>query len=122
MVHLASTEKGAVRVGLSLGQGLDSVTFFLSRFPHTRLVQSHGPNRPLILAVTRALHNESPPFVPPLDVHLTPFQWNVLNAAADIPFGETRTYGQLAVHVHKPGAARAVGLVMHRNPLPLIFP
>jgi len=122
VVHLASTQRGALRVGLSLEQGPNCVTFFRSRFPRTRVVQSHRHNGPLIVAVTRALHNESRPFVPPLDVHLTPFQWQVLKAAADIPFGETRTYGHLAARVQNPGAARAVGQVMHRNPLPLISP
>ena len=39
-----------------------------------------------------------------------------------IPYGQTRTYGQLATELHKPGAARAVGSACARNPLPLLQP
>jgi methylated-DNA-[protein]-cysteine S-methyltransferase len=39
-----------------------------------------------------------------------------------IPYGETRTYGQVAVAVGDPGAARAVGTACNRNPLPLLVP
>jgi len=46
----------------------------------------------------------------------------VLNACRDITFGETRSYAQLAEKAGRPGAARAVGGVLARNPLPLIIP
>lgn len=39
-----------------------------------------------------------------------------------IPYGQTRTYGQLAAELDKPGAARAVGSACARNPLPLLQP
>lgn len=39
-----------------------------------------------------------------------------------IPYGQTRTYGQLAAELEKPGAARAVGSACARNPLPLLQP
>jgi O-6-methylguanine DNA methyltransferase len=57
-----------------------------------------------------------------MDVSLTPFQWAVLEAVATIPFGQRRAYGAVASMVGKPLGARAVGHVMGRNPLPLIFP
>jgi methylated-DNA-[protein]-cysteine S-methyltransferase len=39
-----------------------------------------------------------------------------------IPFGETRTYGELAKALGQPGASRAVGLANGRNPIPIITP
>jgi methylated-DNA-[protein]-cysteine S-methyltransferase len=39
-----------------------------------------------------------------------------------IPYGQTRTYGQVAAAVGDPGAARAVGIACNRNPLPLLVP
>ena len=48
---------------------------------------------------------------------LTRFQKDVLVATAAIPKGETRTYKQIAVTVHRPKAYRAVGSVMRMNPL-----
>ena len=59
----------------------------------------------------------------PLDwSEMASFQSQVLHLAYAIPFGEVRTYGQLADQMGKPGAARAVGLALARNPIPLILP
>lgn len=54
--------------------------------------------------------------------HATSFTRRVLNACRAIPFGQTRTYSNLADQVGSPGAARAVGGVMASNPIPLIVP
>jgi methylated-DNA-[protein]-cysteine S-methyltransferase len=53
---------------------------------------------------------------------LTPFEQAALRAAAEIPPGEVRSYSWVASHIGRPRAARAVGQVMARNPLPLLFP
>lgn len=53
---------------------------------------------------------------------LTPFRRAVLEEAARIPAGQTRSYGWLAQKVGNPRAARAVGRVMATNPLPLVVP
>jgi len=52
----------------------------------------------------------------------TPFQCEVWQAARLIPYGQTRTYAWLAAQVGNPGAARAVGQALGRNPLPIIIP
>lgn len=52
----------------------------------------------------------------------TLFQRKVLQACRAIPWGETRTYGQLALDAGYAGAARAVGSVMSSNRVPLIIP
>ena len=53
---------------------------------------------------------------------LTPFQRRVSEACRAIPWGETRTYSELAQAVGRSGAARAVGSVMSHNRVPLIIP
>jgi O-6-methylguanine DNA methyltransferase len=53
---------------------------------------------------------------------LTPFEQAALRAAAQIPPGEVRSYSWIARQIGRPRAARAVGQVMARNPLPLLFP
>jgi len=53
---------------------------------------------------------------------LTPFEQAALRAAARIPPGEVRSYAWVATQIGRPRAARAVGRVMARNPLPLLFP
>jgi methylated-DNA-[protein]-cysteine S-methyltransferase len=58
----------------------------------------------------------------PLDMRGTPFQKQVWEALLGIPFGETRTYGQLAVQLGNPRATRAVGAANGRNPVAIIAP
>jgi O-6-methylguanine DNA methyltransferase len=52
----------------------------------------------------------------------TPFQRAVLETVAAIPRGEVRTYGEVALEVGHPGAARAVGEVMRTNRIPVLIP
>ena len=53
---------------------------------------------------------------------LTPFEQATLRATASIPAGEVRSYGWVANAIGQPKAARAVGRVMARNPVPLLYP
>jgi len=53
---------------------------------------------------------------------LSPFDRKVLQICREIPSGQTTTYGDLAVRVGHPGAARAVGSALAHNPIPLIIP
>ena len=60
-----------------------------------------------------------------LDVDLratAPFARTVLDELARVPYGQTTTYGTLAAKVGAPRAARAVGTVMNRNPIPIVLP
>ena len=52
----------------------------------------------------------------------TPFQRAVWREIAAIPYGETRTYGDIARAIGKPGASRAVGTATGTNPLPILVP
>ena len=62
-------------------------------------------------------------FTAPLDLSsLSSFARRVLRALSRIPHGRTTTYIQLAKRIGKPTAARAVGTVLARNPIPIIIP
>ena len=52
----------------------------------------------------------------------TPLQKKVLQAVFEIPFGETRSYGNIAKTIGKPKAARFVGTTMAKNPFPILIP
>lgn len=52
----------------------------------------------------------------------TPFQQDIYHALMHVPYGETISYGELATIAGHPGAARAVGSAMRRNPIVLIVP
>ena len=52
----------------------------------------------------------------------TPFQREVWDALLDIPYGETRNYGQIAKQVGRPNASRAVGAANGANPIAIVVP
>lgn len=58
----------------------------------------------------------------PLDLRGTPFQLQVWEALARIPYGETRSYGEIAGQIGRPKAVRAVGQANHVNPAPILIP
>ena len=59
----------------------------------------------------------------PVDLRGQPgFAVSVLAELVKVPYGHTQTYGELATRAGSPKAARAVGMVMNRNPLPIVLP
>ena len=61
-------------------------------------------------------------FALPLDMSGTAFQRDVWNALLTIPFGETRSYAEIARQIGNPAAVRAVGAANGRNPLSIVAP
>jgi len=58
----------------------------------------------------------------PIDLVGTPFQLSVWQCLLTVPYGEVRSYGQIAAAIGKPNACRAVGQAIHRNPLWIVVP
>ena len=58
----------------------------------------------------------------PLRPDVTPFQAEVHDALKRIPYGETRSYGDVAAQIGRPRASRAVGAANGSNPLPIVVP
>lgn len=58
----------------------------------------------------------------PLSLHGTPFQLRVWAALQQIPYGETRSYAQVAAMAGNAKACRAVGMANHRNPVSILVP
>ena len=58
----------------------------------------------------------------PYEFSGTDFQKSVWNELEKIPFGKTKTYGEIAFAIGKPKAARAVGMACNKNPLAIIVP
>jgi O-6-methylguanine DNA methyltransferase len=85
------------------------------------LVPGEMPEK-LSVAVSRAFATGKPGRLTVDLSTLTPFQQDVLRVTATIPKGEIRTYGWVAREVGHPGAARAVGSALNRNPVPVLVP
>jgi methylated-DNA-[protein]-cysteine S-methyltransferase len=102
------------------------------------LWEKDGPNRvrlnteaedarhPVLVETERQLKEyfagQRKEFALKLDVVGTPFQRRVWNALLTIPFGETRSYGEIAKQIGNPGAMRAVGAANGRNPVSIVAP
>lgn len=54
--------------------------------------------------------------------HFTDFERDVLEQTRHIPYGHIITYGELAAHIGRKGASRAVGSALSKNPCPIIIP
>ncbi|HZN88571.1 MAG TPA: methylated-DNA--[protein]-cysteine S-methyltransferase [Thermoleophilaceae bacterium] len=87
---------------------------------------ARAPARGMLADTRRQLSEyfagERTTFELPLSAGGTPFQQRVWRALAEIPYGETVSYGELAAAIGAPGAARAVGLANGRNPIPIVVP
>jgi len=68
------------------------------------------------------LNGKRKKFSLPLAMHGTEFQMDVWRALQSIPYGETRSYKEIAELVNRPKAVRAVGMANHRNPISIIVP
>jgi len=97
----------------------------------TRLVRVNAPeasSEPCLLAdmafaqISEYLLGQRTQFTFPIAPKGTPFQNRVWAALQTIPYGETRTYGQLAAVLGNPRAARAVGLANRQNPIAIAIP
>jgi methylated-DNA-[protein]-cysteine S-methyltransferase len=84
------------------------------------------PDHPMLIEAERQIREyfegRRTRFDIPLDFAGTDFQKKVWAALLAIPFGETRTYGQIAAELGRPSAARAVGAANGRNPISIIAP
>lgn len=77
----------------------------------------------LVARLQGYFQGEKPSFPDALDLSAgTAFQRAVWEGARRIPYGETRSYGELAEEIGRPGAGRAVGQAMSRNPVAIVIP
>jgi methylated-DNA-[protein]-cysteine S-methyltransferase len=84
---------------------------------------SAGDIAPVTQQLTEYFGGQRKRFDLPIDFGgLTPFTRSVLDATAGVPFGELKTYGDIAAQIGSPGASRAVGNALGRNPIPVIVP
>ncbi len=74
------------------------------------------------LQMEEYLRGERKDFDVPLAPEGTSFQQQVWKALQDIPYGETRSYKDIAMAIGKPKAMRAVGMANHHNPISFIIP
>ena len=115
-LHVAQTERGLCRISY-FDEGWEEA---LARQFGVRVLRS--PLDDVRRELDEYFEGRRRAFDLPIDLRVAPFHADVLRELARVPYGQTDTYGSLARKAGRPGAARAVGTVMNRNPIPIVLP
>ena len=121
-LRVASTDAGLGWVGLPRAGGRGFAGWLARNAPAARREAAFAPNRDAIRQLLEYLDGKRTAFELALDLRGTGFQRAVWDALLRIPYGETRSYGELARAIGKPSAVRAVGLANGANPVALVVP
>jgi AraC family transcriptional regulator, regulatory protein of adaptative response / methylated-DNA-[protein]-cysteine methyltransferase len=121
---VAATDRGVCAV--TLGDDAESLEASLEReYPAATLTRATGRSSSLagwVEQIVAAVEGESPRAETPIDVQASAFQWKVWRALQQIPFGETRTYSEIASAIGSPRAARAVASACANNRVAVVIP
>ena len=120
-VLVAATERGVCAV--KLGDDANELEMILrSEFSAAEIVHDNAVHRDWVDAVLAFVAGNAPHLDLPLDVRATAFQKQVWDALRRIPYGETRSYADVANAIGQPKAVRAVAQACGANPTALIVP
>ncbi len=118
---VAGTDKGICSV--KLGDGDAHLEHDLRReYPEATISRDHAAFGTWIRTIVAHLDGTRPDLHLPLDVQATAFQWKVWRYLQSIPYGETRSYSEVAHAIGKPAAVRAVARACATNPVCLVVP
>ena len=119
-VFVASTGKGVCAIDFHVGEK-EFLKYLRKRF-NGRVVKNPKGNKRVLSQLKAYLGGKRRDFDCPLDLGGTPFQRRVWAALMKIPYGETRSYQDIARAIGHARAYRAVGNANGANPVPLIVP
>jgi methylated-DNA-[protein]-cysteine S-methyltransferase len=120
-LFVAATERGLCRI--SYDPEPERVVENLARTLGVRVLRSARPVDEPRRQLAEYFDRSRTEFELDVDLRLAAdFSRRVLEELALVPYGEVTTYGELAKRAERPRAARAVGTVMNRNPIPIVLP
>src|SRR5919198_3169679 len=118
---VAATTRGVCAV--AMGSSDAELERGLAReYPAATIAPDRGALAEWTTAILAHLEGRRPQLDLPLDIQATAFQWQVWQALAAVPYGETRTYAQIAEAIGRPRASRAVARACAANPVALAIP
>jgi AraC family transcriptional regulator of adaptative response/methylated-DNA-[protein]-cysteine methyltransferase len=118
---VAATERGLCRI--SLGDAAAPLERDLRReYPAADIRPDAGPLTGWVNTILRHLEGREPHLDLPLDIRATAFQRRVWQELQRIPYGETRSYSDVARRIRRPTATRAVARACATNPTALVIP
>jgi len=120
-LFVAATESGLCRI--SYDPEPERIVENLARTLGVRVLRSARPVDETRRQLAEYFDRSRTEFELDVDLRLAAdFSRRVLEELALVPYGEVTTYGELARRAERPRAARAVGTVMNRNPIPIVLP
>jgi AraC family transcriptional regulator of adaptative response/methylated-DNA-[protein]-cysteine methyltransferase len=120
-VLIAATDKGICKIGFGDDNAL-LIDELRGEFANARLQEDAEQLAPFIAQIDAYLRGTRQDFDLPLDIAATSFRQRVWDALRRIPYGETRSYSQIAEAVGSPRAVRAVATACATNPVALTIP
>lgn len=118
---VAATERGLCAV--RLGDDVDTLeTELMREFPSAGLERDTIVLTGWVNEILAYIEGNQPHLALPLDVQATAFQRQVWQALQEIPYGETRTYADIANAIGQPTASRAVANAIGSNPVAMVIP
>jgi AraC family transcriptional regulator of adaptative response/methylated-DNA-[protein]-cysteine methyltransferase len=118
---VAATERGVCAVAMGASDRAMAQNL-AQEYPAATIVRGEGSFTAWTREILARLVGRRPRIDLPLDVQATAFQWQVWQALAAIPYGETRTYGEIAAVIGRPQATRAVARACATNPVAVAIP
>jgi len=118
---VAATARGVCAVAMGTSDA-DLARELAREYPAASVAKDAGSLARWSRDIVAHLEGREPRLDLPLDVRATAFQWQVWQALAAIPYGETRTYGDIAATIGRPRAVRAVARACATNPVALAIP
>jgi len=121
-MYLAATEEGLCYIS-SPNRGFNELEdWVMKKIPDALLIENTDKLGPYIQEISEYLQRERESFSIPFDLRGTDFQKSVWDASINIPYGETRTYSEIAEKLKNPKAVRAVGAAIGKNPVLFAIP
>jgi O-6-methylguanine DNA methyltransferase len=122
VMRAAATRRGIVRLTLPRESGRGFQAWLARALPDAESVDWLPHLDKLRQELAEYFDGKRTEFDVPLDLRGTPFQLRVWNALLAIPYGETRSYLDVARELRAPRAVRAVGAANGSNPIPILVP
>lgn len=121
-LYMAATENGLCYVGSPNKPYEDMVAWVMKRYSKYELVENQITLALYTNEIKEYLDGERSEFTMPVDLKGTAFQLAIWDALTKIPYGEKKSYSQIAEFINNPAAIRAVGAAIGANPVLITIP
>ena len=121
-MYMAATSKGLCFVGSQNGPFEEVVKWAEKALPGGLFVENNEILRPYSEQILEYLEGNRKSFTLSFDYKGTEFQQAVWKALCEIPYGQTKSYSDVANYINKPAAVRAVGAAIGKNPILITVP